>query len=69
MPSIMPFRPNDGALLEAFPKASPTAVLELTQYAAKKAKEYGIAPQGAPGCIGCGACAAELDLIIKGDEC
>ena len=54
--------------MESFPKATPSAVLELTKYAAQKAIECGINPQGAPGCIGCGACAAELDMIIKGDE-
>jgi len=70
MPSIMPFRPNDGALLESFPKATPSAVIELTKYAVDKAIEYGINPKGAPGCIGCGACAAELDIIEKeGDVC
>lgn len=69
MPSIMPFRPNDGAILENFSIANPSIIEHLTEYASKKAIENKIIIDNAPGCIGCGACAAELDYInIKGEN-
>lgn len=63
MPSIMPFRPNDGATLENFRLPDPKVVYKLTEYAAKSAKIQGISYEHAPGCLGCGACAAEKDFI------
>ncbi len=65
IPSIMPFRPNDGAMLENFPITSPEVVYELTQYAVQKIKAASIHTMALPGCIGCRACAAELDIINK----
>ena len=61
MPSIMPFRPNDGAVLECFPTTNPHDVAYLTSYAVECAKGKDISIINTPGCIGCGACAAELD--------
>lgn len=63
IPSIMPFRPNDGSMLENFPITHPEVVYELTQYAAQKIKAANIRTKTLPGCIGCRACAAELDII------
>lgn len=65
MPSIMPFRPNDGAVLENFRIPDPSVVYRLTQYAAKKARELNISIYDSPGCIGCGACATENDIIAQ----
>lgn len=65
MPSIMPFRPNDGAVLENFRIPEPDVVYRLTHYAAKKAKELNMSIDNVPGCIGCGACAAEKDFILQ----
>lgn len=63
IPSIMPFRPNDGAVLENFPITNPELVFELTEYVAKKIRKSNINVVVLPGCIGCGACAAELDFL------
>lgn len=63
MPSIMPFRPNDGAILEKFPVADPRLVMELTEYVADKSLKNQINIKDSAGCIGCGACAAEKDMI------
>lgn len=63
MPSIMPFRPNDGAILEKFPVADPELVMELTEYVAEKSLKNQINIIDSAGCIGCGACAAEKDMM------
>ena len=63
MPSIMPFRPNDGAILEKFPVTDPQLVMELTEYAANKSLKNQINIIDSAGCIGCGACAAEKDMM------
>lgn len=63
MPSIMPFRPNDGAILEKFPVADPQLVMELTEYVADKSLNNRINILDSAGCIGCGACAAEKDMM------
>lgn len=63
MPSIMPFRPNDGAVLENFRLADPKVVYRLTKYAARKALACGISYVSTPGCMGCGACTAEKDFV------
>lgn len=63
MPSIMPFRPNDGAILEKFPVVDPQLVMELTEYAVDRSLKNQINIMDSAGCIGCGACAAEKDMM------
>lgn len=65
IPSIMPLRPNDGAILENFPITQPDMVFRLTIEAAKKMKQYTIELSNLPGCIGCGACAVECDIYAN----
>lgn len=68
MPSIMPFRPNDGAILENFRLPDPKVVYALTEYAARNAVIQGLSFDRTPGCMGCGACAAEIDFYNKKGE-
>ena len=65
VPSIMPFRPNNGAMLENHETVQPELVDELTQYAAEKILANHIQVKHLSGCIGCGACSAELDYVKK----
>lgn len=65
VPSIMPFRPNDGSDMETYATADPQVVDELTRYAAECILKNNIYVEHIPGCIGCGACSAELDYIKK----
>lgn len=67
VPSIMPFRPNNGAILENHATIHPELVEELTQYAAAKILANHIQVEHLPGCIGCGACSAELDYVKKSE--
>jgi biotin synthase-related radical SAM superfamily protein len=65
IPSIMPFRPNNGAVLERFQLPSPEIVMKLTKEVAKMLKENGFSMNNLPGCIGCGACTAEQDEFYR----
>jgi len=61
IPTIMPFRPNDGSYLENLDCPSPESVLYITHEVSEKLFTNGINPLSHPGCISCGACAAEGD--------
>lgn len=63
LPSIIPFKPSTGAILEKFRECSPKDVHTVTKYAAKLLKEKGLSPINGPGCIGCGACTLESDFF------
>lgn len=63
LPSIIPFKPSSGAVLEKFRNCSPTEVLAATQYATKLLLEKNLSPINGPGCIGCGACTLESDFF------
>ncbi|GHU48883.1 hypothetical protein FACS1894127_0540 [Clostridia bacterium] len=61
IPSIMPLRPNDATVLENFPTTQPNLVSSLTKKVARLLYNSGFNMDRLPGCIGCGACAAERD--------
>ena len=63
IPSIMPFRPNDGSNLENYQITNPNTVIELSQFAAAKIHEKGLKIDNNLGCLGCGACATEKDYL------
>ena len=62
LPSILPFKPTEGAILENFKNCPPEDILLITNEAAKLLKEKKLSPINGPGCIGCGACTLESDM-------
>ncbi|MCL2164328.1 MAG: hypothetical protein FWH55_08050 [Oscillospiraceae bacterium] len=70
IPSIMPLRPNNGAILENYLTTQPSLVASLTHKTANLLIRSGINMDNLPGCIGCGACAAEQDEFhrLKGGK-
>lgn len=62
LPSIIPFKPSTGAVLEKFRECSPKDVYAATEYAAKLLVEKELSPINGPGCIRCGACTLESDF-------
>lgn len=68
IPSVMPLRPNDGTLLENFLITQPNLVFQLTIKIAKILKQHSIEIPVSSGCIGCGACAAENDVLRNIDK-
>lgn len=63
LPSIIPFKPSTGSVLEKFRECSSKEVYTATKYAAKLLIEKGLNPINGPGCIGCGACTLESDFF------
>jgi len=63
LPSIIPFKPSSGAILEKFRNCSPAEVVSATKYATKLLAEKGLSSMNGPGCIGCGACTLESDFL------
>lgn len=62
LPSIIPFKPTDGSILENFSRCRPEDLIEITEKAVKSLKQYNLSPIDGPGGIGCGACTLESDL-------
>lgn len=62
LPSILPFKPTEGAVLEKFKNCYPQEILKVTKEAAKLMKKKGLDPVDGAGCIGCGACTLESDM-------
>ncbi len=63
IPTIMPFRPNDGSFLENFRVASPEDVYFISNHVAQRLIDKGLSPQIHPGCISCTACSSEADFF------
>lgn len=63
LPSIIPFKPSTGAILEKFRECSSKDVYTATEYAVKLMMEKDLSPINGPGCIGCGACTLESDFF------
>lgn len=68
IPSIMPFRPNDGSAMQKEPTTDPNLVEDLSKFAADMIVKKHIPVKNLPGCIGCGACSVELDYAIMRDK-
>ena len=68
IPSIMPFRPNDGSAMQKHPTTNPDLVEGLSKYAAEMIIKKTIPINNLPGCIGCGACSVELDFAKLRDN-
>jgi heterodisulfide reductase subunit C len=62
LPSIIPFKPTEGAILEHFKNPNPEEIIYVTIEAVKLLKEERLSPIKGPGCIGCGACTLESDV-------
>ena len=62
MPSIIPFKPTDGSILEQFTICKPEELIEVTKKAVELLKANNLSPIDGPGCIGCGACTLESDM-------
>ena len=62
LPSIIPFKPSNGAILERFRNCSSKEIVYVTTKAAKMLKDKNLSPINGPGCIGCGACTLEIDM-------
>lgn len=62
LPSILPFKPTEGSILENFRNCTPEEILSVTKEASKLLKEKKLSPINGPGCIGCGACTLESDM-------
>ncbi len=62
LPSIIPFKPSNGSILENFRTCSSEEVLSVTKEATKLLKKKQLSPLNGPGCIGCGACTLESDM-------
>lgn len=62
LPSIIPFKPTEGSILENFPKPNPNDIIDVTTQAVALLKKESLSPINGPGCIGCGACTLESDV-------
>ena len=62
LPSIIPFKPTDGSILEKFNRCKPADLIEVTEKAVQLLKQKNLSPIDGPGCIGCGACTLESDF-------
>lgn len=62
LPSIIPFKPSNGAILEKFRNCSSKEIIYVTTEAAKMLKSKQLSPINGLGCIGCGACTLESDM-------
>ena len=62
LPSIIPFKPTPGSVLENHVNCVSDELYTVTDAAAKLMREKGLDPTGKYGCIGCGACTLEGDL-------
>ncbi len=65
LPSIIPFKPSTGAILEKFRECSPESLLIATKHAVKLLKIKDLNPIYGAGCIGCGACTLESDSFKR----
>ncbi len=63
LPSIIPFKPTPGSVLEKQKRCNAQDVYEATEYAAKFLVTKNLSPLLGPGCIGCGACTLESDFF------
>jgi hypothetical protein len=61
LPTILPFKPNDGCYLENFPRSNPDEVETISREVSGLLAKYDLDPTGQAGCIGCAACNAEND--------
>lgn len=64
IPTIMPFRPNDGSILENFDTPDPDNVGHITFEVGRLLAENSLNPKLHPGCISCSACSAEADCRL-----
>ena len=62
LPSIIPFKPTPGSVLEEHVNCVSDDLYNITDKAAKLMLEKGLDPTDKYGCIGCGACTLEGDL-------
>lgn len=68
LPSIIPFKPTKGSVLENHECSNPKDVCEATEYASKLLVDKNLSLLNGPGCIGCGACTLESDFFRKQKE-
>jgi hypothetical protein len=59
LPSIIPFKPTKGSVLENYKNCISENLYSVTQKAAELIKKEKLDPTGKYGCIGCGACTLE----------
>lgn len=62
LPSIIPFKPTKGSVLENHVNCASDMLFNITEKAAKLMVEKELDPTDKYGCIGCGACTLEGDL-------
>lgn len=62
LPSIIPFKPTEGSVLEKRRNCMSEDLFNVTKEAAKLMREKKLDPTDKCGCIGCGACTLEGDL-------
>lgn len=65
VPTIMPFKPLDGTILENYDIPNPDEYVLISQYVARLMEKNGLTINADTGCAACGACSLETNLIRR----
>jgi hypothetical protein len=63
IPTIIPFRKNNGSLLENFRGPDPKELIHVSRIVGNLMKQSGLEPKAQPGCTNCGGCSVEQEYM------